>query len=241
MSNLLRLSVFLILLGRISTLGATTIRVDMDLVATSCATLLEGDCSAQLGATTVDFNDAFDNRSGYYTSGIATYVWDPQLDSPIVRGSRPFLYASPGQLFNPTPYLSVGTPGAPGIITINLSKPIIYFGIFMGSPDQYNSISFFSGDTLIEAFSGDNSRLKAPGATLGSWDEKNYINFYIEGGVADKIIITSTEAALETDNHAFVAAPDVYVPEPSTECTLGIGGILLAAGRLRILRRKKTN
>jgi len=231
---------FLVPLGLI-TLGATTITVDRDLVATSCAVPFQGNCSAQPSPITVDFNSDFNNTSGNYVAGIATYVWDPQLSSPIVRGTTSGAYANPGQLLNPTSYLSVGSPGGPSTVTINLSRPIIYFGFYMGSPDQYNSISFFEGDTLIETVSGDSSRLNSSSVLLGSWDVTNYINFYFEGGAVDKIILTSTTPAFETDNHAFLVAPDITTPEPSTLLTLGMGGILLVAGRVQILRRKRTS
>ncbi len=241
MINLLRISMFLVPLGLITTLGAATITVARDLVATPCSGPLQGDCSALPGATTVDFNGDFNNTSGKYVAGIATYVWDPQRSSPIVQGSTIGAYAGPGQNSNLTSYLSVGSPGGPSTVTINLSKPIIYFGMYIGSPDTYNSISFFEGDTLIRAYSGDSSLLNSANVVLGSWEVTNYVNFYFESGGIDRIVLNSTSPAFETDNHAFLAAPDVATPEPSTLLTLGIGGMLLAAGRSRFLRRMKTS
>lgn len=234
-----RMSLFLAPMVLVSTLGATSITVTRDSLGTPCGVPLQGDCSTQAGAITVDFNSAFNNASGNYSAGIATYVWDSQRSSPIVQGSTP-VYAEPGQGSNLTPFLTVGSPGRPATVTINLSSPISYFGLFMGSPDTFNSISFFEGGSLIRQFSGDSSLLNSPNVVLGSWDVTNYLNFYIEGGTVDKIVLGSTSAAFETDNHAFVPAP-VTTPEPSTMLTLGLGGIIFIAGRGRILRRKKTS
>ena len=241
MNHLLRISMYLVPLGLSTTLGAATITVTRDLVATPCSVPFHGDCSTQPGAITVDFNSDFNNTPGKYITDIATYVWDTQLPSPIVQGSTPGAYATPGQDLNPTSYLSVGSPGGPSTVTINLSRPIIYFGLYMGSPDAYNSISFFDGDTLIRTLSGNSDALNSSDALLGSWDVTNYINFDIHGGAVDRIVLSSTSPAFETDNHAFLAAPDMPTPEPSTLLTMGIGGILVAAGRARILKRKRTS
>ena len=231
MKHLLKMSPILVLMG-FSTLGAATITTDFG--GTAC--LPQGICSAQPGAITVDFNDGL-LATGPYTAGIATYVWGSQLSSPIVQGSHDGAYAAPGQGLDQSPYLSVGSPGGPSTVTINLSSPINYFGFYFGSPDAYNSIRFYSGGALVRTFFGDSSDLKPQSAALGNWDTANYVNFRVSGGTVDKIVLESTSAAFETDNHAFATA----TPEPSTVLTLGIGGILIVAGRMRIQRRTRSN
>src|SRR5690348_14592345 len=128
MKHLLRTSVLLILAGLITTLGASTIIATFGGIACT-GTGQAGLCSARPGAFTVDFGDGF-NAGSPYTSGVATYTWQAPL-SPIVKGSVSGAYAAPGQDANPTSYLSVGSPDGPATVTINLSRPIFYFGLYV--------------------------------------------------------------------------------------------------------------
>jgi hypothetical protein len=75
-----------------------------------------------------------------------------------------------------------------------------------------------------------------PDGQAGSWDTSAYVNFDVVGGTVDRIVLDSTSPAFETDNHAFLGTP-----EPSSLLMIGLGGILLAAGRVRIVRQRKSS
>jgi hypothetical protein len=95
----------------------------------------------------------------------------------------------------------------------------------MGSPDTYNLIEFRSGGSLLQSFSGN--QLINPAD--GNWATGEYINFAISGGSVDQIVLTSTRAAFETDNHAFAAVPEPF--------TLGITGAALVV--IGLIRRRR--
>jgi hypothetical protein len=91
------------------------------------------------GATTIDFNSG----CGYATcSG----------DYEIVIGSVSGYYAQPAG--TDTEYLTVPNPKVSGSATFTLGAESDYFGLFWGSVDAYNSISFFLGGDLISSYSG---------------------------------------------------------------------------------------
>jgi hypothetical protein len=113
-------------------------------------------------------------------------------------------------------------------VTINLSAPIAYFGFYYGSPDAYNRIEFYSGATLVQAFHGQDLINPADGA----WTRGEFVNFAISGGTVSRIVMSSTSAAFETDNHALTAAS----PEPLSIILTASG--LLLAGCLRRFRRQ---
>jgi len=133
-------------------------------------------------------------------------------------------YASPPG--DSTPYITIGSPDRPASVTIDFSTPIRYFGFYMGSPDDYNVISFYGGPnrSLIESIYGN--QLISPGG--GSWDLGAFVNFYISGGTVSQIVMSSDTPAFETDSHAYEE-----IPEPGTWVLFGVGLGLAAAARTR--------
>ncbi len=89
----------------------------------------EGLKSSVVGAVTTDFNASLVNPANYTGGG-------------VVNGSVPGSWASPPN--DTSNYFTVGpstvTPG-----TVTLSGLASYFGYYGGSPDDYNSVSFFNG------------------------------------------------------------------------------------------------
>lgn len=168
----------------------------------------KGVFSSVTGATTIDF------ESGAPTSGPVVY------SAPVVvSGNLSGFYAAPD--YDTTRYLTVGSFGLSSV-TITFARLIDYFGLYLGSPDPYNTIAFYNGSTLLKLFGGGNvvdprySRVPSV-----------YLNFFAAPGeYFNKVSIFSTSPAAETDNHAYRFFPSepASVPETLTRWRLGFRG-----------------
>ena len=124
----------------------------------------------------------------------------------IVTGSVGGQYATP--FGDTTPYLTVGqnqsetvTPG--GVHNV--------FGLYWGSVDAYNTISFFLNNVLVDAFAGNDPRLTGITANGGQLtpNSNQYVTFM--GLSYTSVKLDSSQFAFESDNHLVGD-----VPEPST-------------------------
>ena len=168
------------------------------------------------GATTIDFN----NGCGYATcSG----------DFDIVLGSASGLYAQPAG--TDTKYLTVPNPQSSGSATFTLGTTADYFGLYWGSIDAYNSISFFLGGDLISNYSGTDLVGQFANGNQVEYSSNRYINFNFGTEKYDTVKLTSNGFAFESDNHAFrnLVPTTTSVSEPST-LLLIFGGLLSLFG-----------
>jgi hypothetical protein len=183
----------------------------------------EGLYTSVAGATTVNFNSGLPS-SPIYTSAAGTPA--------VVTGNLAGQYSSPPG--DTTPFLTISPSGGSvpagnggtGPVTINFSSLNDYFGLYWGTIDTYNSIAFYRGATQIgSTISGGSNGLAA--------NSSAYVNFTFTGPSEyfDKVVLTSTSPAFETDNHAYRAVP---VP-PSLFGILVTGGI----GAIKAFKRKK--
>jgi hypothetical protein len=196
--------------------------------------------SQQSGVTTVDFGISTPNDSLPVvgsssandivysgTSGSVNYNYYDGALYNITTSSITDVTARPvGSMDNfwsvgPSPSSQVG----PGEVTFNTG--LSYYGFLWGSPDAYNTVSFYDGSTLLGAYTG--TAVLDP--AQGDQDYSRYFNAFAgPNQEITKVIFESTLNAFETDNHAFISA----IPEPETYAMLLAGlGLLGLMGRRR--------
>lgn len=172
--------------------------------------------------------------AGFYTEDFqdATYIWGWSSGSSfsLVTGSVSGSYAAPMGVTeqDTTQYLVVpgSGAGASGSATAILNGTYNYLGIWWGSIDAYNTLTFNFYDTsshLIASYTGTDI---VNGAANGSWTESGsnkYLNIILDSGF-NSFTITSTSRAFEADNITVGT-----VPEPSILLLLGGGLVALPA------------
>ncbi|HKS55007.1 MAG TPA: PEP-CTERM sorting domain-containing protein [Steroidobacteraceae bacterium] len=153
------------------------------------------------GVTTVNWNDG---SCGAYTSCIG--------NGAILSGSASGLYASPYGLSSK--YLTIPYFSSSGSVSLTTPGDYNYFGLYWGSLDTYNSIAFYNNGVLVGGYGGAEILPLLANGGQGDWASNRYVNFlFTAGDVFDQIVLTSTNYAFESDNHAF---GNVKVPEPGT-------------------------
>lgn len=172
------------------------------------------------GVTTVDFDSPY--PAGWSLSGSAA----------VVSGSLAGYYAAPpnsGPNANTSHYLTVPSGQSSGTAEIALGGYYNYYGLYWGSIDSYNTLSFWNAGTQVFSFSGSDAAALVPTAPNGEQSLAAYFNFF---GLPqfNTVRLSSTSYAFETDNHAYG-----NVPTPGSLALLGVGGIGLS-----MLRRGKS-
>ena len=199
-----------------------------------------GTTSSFSGVTTVGFegaspapaNGSSVSANGYTENGI-TYT-----GGAIALGSQPNQFKAPGTdsgTPDTTNYLTLGgNAGNP--VTIVFSKLKGYFGLYLGSIDSYNTISFFKGASQVGSFTGTDIATKSVAlgglglaALEGNYNKDSYVNFFGDNNsdLFNKVVLTSSSAAFESDNHAF----RTDIPTPAL--LPGLIGMGVAAWRKR--------
>lgn len=167
------------------------------------------------GATLVDFNSG----CGYFSCG---------GDFKLVSGSASGLYAQP--MGTTSPYLTVPHPSATShTAEFGLGTTANYFGLFWGSIDDYNSISFYRDNVQVGSFSGADIVGQFANGSQASYSSNRYINFDFGNDIYDTVRLTSSGFAFESDNHAYVKS--TFVPEPINLVLMGLGIFCLCAAR----------
>lgn len=119
---------------------------------------------------------------------------------------------------NPTVYLSVPGTSSSGEVTMQLDETFTYFGLFWGSIDSYNTITFLLDGVTVASYGGAdvigpniaNGNQTAPGTNT-------YVNFF-DLAAFDAVRLASTGYAFELDNIALaniVPLASIDVPEPA--------------------------
>jgi hypothetical protein len=177
-----------------------------------------GEKSTVLGAITTDFNASLSNPIGYTGGGVK-------------NGSVSGSWASPPA--DTSNYFTVG-PSTTTPATVALGFLASYFGYYGGSPDTYNSISLFNGESLVKTFTGTELAGFAGVAADGNQSVGRYWNIFAQnsGEFFDTVQFASVDNAFETDNHAVLAA----VPEPETYAMM-----LAGIGMMGFMVRRRKN
>lgn len=171
--------------------------------------------SSVAGVVTVDFNNGCDYQ---------TCTGDYQIVSGSIAGQ----YAQPAA--TSSPYLSVPNPVANGSATFTLGTTADYFGLYWGSIDSYNSISFSLAGALVGSFTGTDLVGQFANGNQFDHNSNRFINFDFGSGAFDSVTLSSAGFAFESDNHAFRATS---VPEPATALLMIIGLLGLVFARKR--------
>ncbi len=112
-----------------------------------------------------------------------------------------------------------------------------YFGLYYGSIDTYNDISFYGANGLITTVTGTELLSLFSGVTGNQTANSSniYVNLYFDPSEAfTKFAFTTTAVAFEMDNVAVgYNISRQSVPEPATLALVGLGLLGLAVSRRR--------
>ena len=195
--------------------------VSISQASVSIATSFEAEdvlSTLQAGANTINFEASTLCPTEYVCLG--DYEVRNNVDGSVNGSAAPFEATPIGEN-----WLTVPNPSSNGSATFTLAADYDYFGMFWGSIDTYNSISFYSNGTQVgNTVTGGELLSLIPNGNQSSWDSNRFINFEFTGGTYNQIRLTSQGLAFETDNHAYGnVLQSVNVSSPSAFALLGLG------------------
>lgn len=187
----------------------------MTSVTPSTTTSPNGLMSSYAGVTTVTFNGSTTLPAGF-SGGV------------VVQSNSINQFSTPND--DTSNYYAVGSgPSYTGSATFKPGPASTYFGLYWGSIDLYNSISFSLNGSVVASYSGadfppSNGNQTSPNAN-------EYVNFLFSGGSSyDTVTFSTSTANFEMDNVAY-GNVTTSVPEPASLAVLGLGIVGLAALR----------
>jgi hypothetical protein len=148
--------------------------------------------------------------TGPFLDGGASFSGSGVVMNNLGQGSAG-LYATPfGDATNYMAVLGGGTE------TIAYASEKTFFGLYWGSVDNYNLLTFYEGATQVATISGSQTGPLIASGGQGDYSSNGYV---LISGLPkfDSVMVTSGSNSFEFDN--VVAG----VPEPSTWMMMGLG------------------
>ncbi len=146
----------------------------------------------------------------------------------VVTGSKAGYYMAPaGDTSN---YLSTNVKGGKGSETIMFGTTETRLGLYWGSVDKFNTLTFLLDGVTVGTFTG--SQITSTFDKNGNSGVSAYVNF---SGKFDEIVLTTSQPAFEVDNIAVSA-----VPEPATWALMLVGFAGLGFAAYRQTKRSET-
>jgi hypothetical protein len=178
---------------------------------TTCAVGVENFDSRTTAQLTGGFTSNFVNSGGITITGTYSADSTAQSGSNLINSSAnqyggAGLVGSYPQLFAGSYTITLASSGVPGVN---------YFGLWISALDAQNSLSFYSGNNLLLAFT-PTQMLAAINArsdkasyygnpnnmTLNSNEPYAFVNFFATGGTFDRVVFSNAGGtAFESDNH----------------------------------------
>jgi len=160
-----------------------------------------------------------------------------QFNGGALSGSGAVEDTSNGKFAQPagdaTGFLTVSYPSASGAVSLILTNPQNYFGLYWGSMDSYNSVTFLEDNQSIATYS--RSDVAALAGLVANGDRQSassnrYIEFDFDAGFYNAVSLSTTYYGFEIDNIAF-GDPPVPAFEPDTLLIFGASLLSLALMR----------
>jgi hypothetical protein len=175
-----------------------------------------------------------------FNTGSAVWTWTGS--SAIVSGDLSGQYSAPGGVDglnkDTTYYVTVPKPASGGngsvLVTGLPAGTYNYFGLWWGSMDTYNTLTFYLGNVPTGEFV-TGTDVATPNVANGnqtSPTDNHYVNFY-NLKPYDSFEMSSTQYAFEADNFAIGNRP---VPLPAAIWLFGAGLLGLFGVRRRIIK-----
>lgn len=201
---------FVVMLAFAVPAGATYINFDKQVVGNEFKTTVP-----------VSQTETFDNQS-------LLWGWSGNrvvLTGSVAQASAPFgAYEKDTSYYVSVPAELSITPQSATVT--GLGGKFNYFGLWWGSVDTYNTISFYDGATLVASYTGQDILNPNPANGNQTAPSQNlYVNFYNLPWY-DSFVMASSNYAFEADNIAIG-----IVPEPTTMLLLGFGLLGIAGVR----------